>query len=72
MPDPDDCDRRLEALEVKTAFMDDLLDHLNELVAKQQRQIEHLTGELRRLQQQQAGGAGPAPRHPRDDVPPHW
>jgi|JI8StandDraft_2_1071088.scaffolds.fasta_scaffold12538_2 SlyX protein len=61
---------RLEALEVKVAFMDDLLDHLNALVARQQAQIDRLTAEVRRLAEQQPepGGA----RSLRDELPPHW
>lgn len=61
---------RLEALEVKVAFMDDLLDHLNALVARQQGQIDRLTAEVRRLaaQQPEPGVA----RSLRDELPPHW
>jgi SlyX protein len=47
--DQDDTDRRLEALEVKASFADDLLDELNNTVARQQMQIQHLMAQLRAL-----------------------
>ncbi len=68
----DRTDRRLEDLEVKVAFMDDLLDRLNDLVARQQGQIEHLVAELRRQQVQLDGAGSPGGNAPRDERPPHW
>jgi SlyX protein len=68
----DDTDRRLEDLEVKLAFMDDLLDRLNDLVARQQGQINQLAAELRRQQVQLDGAAVGGPGAPRDERPPHW
>lgn len=72
MPDLDDADRRLEALEVKTAFMDDLLDRLNDTVARQQGQIEHLSAALRRLQEHLDAAPGGSRRSLLDEKPPHW
>jgi SlyX protein len=68
----DHTDRRLEDLEVKLAFMDDLLDRLNDLVARQQGQIDQLAAELRRQQVQLDGAAAGGPGAPRDERPPHW
>lgn len=72
MPDLDDTERRLEALEVKTAFMDDLLDRLNDVVSRQQGQIERLHTELRRLQEQLDATPGGGLRSLLDEKPPHW
>ncbi len=68
----DDTDKRLEDLEVRLAFMDDLLDRLNDLVARQQGQIDQLAAELRRQQAQLDGAAAGGPGAPRDERPPHW
>lgn len=62
--------KRLDALEVKVAFMDDLLDHLNGQVALQPAQIDRLTDELRRLRAQLPEPGGPGSG--RDERPPHW
>jgi SlyX protein len=69
--DQDDTDRRLEALEVKASFADDLLDELNNTVARQQMQIQHLMAQLRALQEQ-LPAAGATPRSLRDELPPHY
>ncbi|MET3604760.1 SlyX protein [Sphaerotilus sulfidivorans] len=70
-----DTDTRLTELEIKASYADDLLDHLNEVVARQQ-QIDLLVREVARLNRQlgenaaASGGAGA--RDPRDEIPPHW
>jgi SlyX protein len=68
--------QRLTALEEKACFTDDLVEHLNAQVARQQDQIDLLLRELRRLRQltaasgdgQEAGGF----RSLRDELPPHY
>lgn len=71
-----DTDTRLTELEIKASYADDLLDHLNEVVARQQQQIDLLVREVARLNRQlgenaaASGGAGA--RDPRDEIPPHW
>lgn len=69
MPSP--MDARLEALEVKAAFAEDLLDQLNTQVFRQQRQIDALLHELRTLRER-LPEASTAPRSLRDDIPPHY
>jgi len=84
-PDDDDLDpcqrlaSRLTALEEKACFTDDLVEHLNSQVARQQDQIDLLLRELRRLRQQSADGAGDGAsgdaagfRSLRDELPPHY
>lgn len=69
----DDVDtaRRLEALEVKAAFAEDLLDHLNALVARQQESIEMLVREIARLREQAGAAQDGAPRSLRDELAAH-
>lgn len=63
---------RLDALETKACWTDDLLDHLNRQVAEQQAQIERLTREVVRLRQSQADGQPEGFRSLRDELPPHY
>lgn len=63
---------RLAELEIKASYADDLLDRLNELVYRQQRQIEQLQLELAALRGQWRDNATPALRSLRDELPPHY
>ncbi|HWS74124.1 MAG TPA: SlyX family protein [Quisquiliibacterium sp.] len=72
MQDTNDVEKRLTELEIKAAFTEDLLDHLNRLVARQQEQIELLIRELVQLRQQQAAAGEGSPRSLRDELPPHY
>lgn len=71
--EPTDADARLTALEIKASFAEDLLDTLNEVVARQQAQINRLTTELSTLRNQMPTADGaPVFRSPRDELPPHY
>lgn len=76
MTQPNDIEKRLTDLEVKASFTEDLVDHLNETLVRQQQQIDLLVREVARLNRQlgenaaASGGAGA--RDPRDEIPPHW
>jgi len=64
--------RRLEDLEIKASFTDDLLDQLNLALYRQQQQIDSLARQIEQLRAQSpAPGSGEA-RHPRDELPPHY
>jgi SlyX protein len=66
-------DSRLTELEIKASFAEDLLDRLNQVVVRQQQQIDLLLRELvelRRLQPEDGGA--PAFRSLRDELPPHY
>lgn len=65
-----DVDKRLTDLEVKASFTEDLVDHLNDLVARQQQRIELLIREVGKLKDR-APEPGVA-RDARDDLPPHY
>ena len=65
-------DQRLTDLEIKASFAEDLVDHLNALVARQQTQIDWLLREVAGLRQQAPAGEGGTPRSLRDELPPHF
>jgi SlyX protein len=66
---------RLEELESRLAFQDDLIENLNEVVARQDRDIARLLQRLKELndklvdiaESSAAGGASPG-----HEVPPHY
>ena len=65
-------DTRLINLEIKASYTEDLLDKLDQIVTRQQDQIDRLTREVQFLRQQ-APDEGPVPqRNPRDELPPHY
>jgi SlyX protein len=67
-----DLQDRLDDLEVKLAYMEDAHERLNEVVVRQQNQIDLLLREVSNLQQQAAGADLPSLRSLRDDLPPHY
>ncbi len=63
---------RINELEIKLAYAEDLLDTLNHTVYRQQEQIEALQRQLSDLQRQMQAIPGGAPRSPADELPPHY
>lgn len=70
--DQDPVERRLTALEIKASYGEDLLDRLNEIVARQQAQIDQLLREAALWRQQAHSEDAPAVRSLRDELPPHY
>lgn len=68
----DDIEKRLTDLEIKSSLTEDLADRLNEIVVRQQAQIDLLLRELGRLARQSQADDRPAQQGPRDEVPPHY
>ena len=72
--EPHDIEAKLVDLEIKASYTEDLVDQLNQVVIRQQQQIDALIAEivrLRELNRSQPGGlhpSGPAP----DEKPPHY
>ena len=65
--------QRLESLEIKASFTEDLLDQLNMTIYRQQELIDRLAQEVIQLRRQvPEGGGSPAPRNLRDELPPHY
>ncbi len=69
---PAEVDRRLTELEIKASYADDTLDQLNEIIYRQQQQIDRLERELLQLRQQAPEAGGPVFRSLRDELPPHY
>ncbi|MBK8764832.1 MAG: SlyX family protein [Burkholderiaceae bacterium] len=72
MSHPQDIEQRLTDLEVKASFTEDLVDHLNQTIVRQQAQIDRLTRELVSLREQMAAADAGGPRSLRDELPPHY
>ncbi len=64
--------KRLTDLEIKASFSEDLLDRLDQIIIRQQDQIDRLTQELQWLRQQAPAEGATAPRSLRDELPPHY
>jgi SlyX protein len=68
----DEAARRLTELEIKASFADDLLDQLNQIIVRQQQQIDLLISEISRLRQQIPESDAGSFRSLRDERPPHY
>ena len=68
----DEAARRLTELEIKASFTEDLLDQLNQVIVRQQQQIDTLIREIGHLRQQIPEGDVAAFRSLRDERPPHY
>ena len=72
MESSQDTDQRLTDLEIKASFSEDLLDQLNQIIVRQQAQIDLLLREVGNLRQQSTEGDSGAFRSLRDELPPHY
>jgi SlyX protein len=63
--------RRLDDVEIKLTYAEDLIDELNRTIFRQQQQIDFLAGELRALRDQ-VHSMPQEKRSLRDDIPPHY
>jgi SlyX protein len=72
MEDAARTEHRLTELEIKASYTEDLLDRLNEVVVRQQAQIDLLVRELATLREQGAAMDRESPRSLRDELPPHY
>ena len=73
MPTTEQLQARVEALEIKSAYAEDLLEDLNLTIYKQQQQIDRLVQMVKDLHQrmpEQGGGASAG--NLRDELPPHY
>ena len=70
--DAEALDQRLIDLEIKASFSEDSLDHLNDVIVRQQQQIDELSLVVASLRQQLEQMPGPGFRSLRDELPPHF
>lgn len=71
MTKPGDTEQRLMDLEVKASFTEDLVDQLEQIIVRQQQQIDMLIRQVAELRQPQVNSEGVG-RDARDDLPPHY
>ncbi|MGC1176089.1 SlyX family protein [Polaromonas sp.] len=64
--------KRLTELEIKASFSEDLLDQLNQVIVRQQQQIDLLMREVSELRQQLPEAGTRQPGRSADDLPPHY
>ena len=67
-----DTERRLNELEIKVSYADDLLDQLNNTVFRQQELIDRLMHEIAALKQNLPDAADAPFQSLRDELPPHY
>lgn len=72
LPDDHPTQRRLEALELKVTYLEDLADRLNDEIVRQQQTIERLLAAVQGLSSQVESGAGNTFRSLREELPPHY
>jgi SlyX protein len=72
MTDTSAIDQRLMELEIKASYTEDLLDKLDQVVVRQQAQIDTLTREVIALRQQTYTSSDNVARSVQDELPPHY
>jgi len=63
---------RITNLEIKLSFTEDLIEQLNQIVYKQQQQIEFLYRELKSIKEQASISGGSGSGNLKDEIPPHY
>ena len=72
MAHPHDIEQRLTDLEIKASFTEVLVDDLNQVIVRQQQQLDVLLREVMQLRQQVPEGNPGTFRSLRDELPPHY
>ncbi len=72
MENPHDMEQRLTDLEIKASFNEDMLDQLEQVIIRQQQQIDLLLRQVGQLQSPEMQLEPGAARNPREDLPPHY
>ncbi|MEF7613572.1 SlyX family protein [Aquincola sp. MAHUQ-54] len=72
MEDESPVEHRLTELEIKASYAEDLLDRLNDIVVRQQAQIDLLLREVAQLRRDRPEPDGAVMRNLRDELPPHY
>jgi SlyX protein len=72
MEHADALEHRLNELEIKASYTEDLLDQLNLALYRQQQQIDSLALQVTQLRQQAPESASGGARSLRDELPPHY
>lgn len=65
-------ERRLTDLEIKASFTEDLVEQLNQIIIRQQQDLDALARQIGQLRDQLPEAGTGQPRGARDDLPPHY
>lgn len=65
-------EQRLNNLEAKYAYQDDLVNELNIIVAEQQKTIDMLIKEIRNIAESVSQSSGQTGTNLQDELPPHY
>ncbi len=65
-------DQRLMELEIKSSCTEDLVERLNEVIVRQQAQIDRLQRDLLEIREQARAADPGSFRSLRDEMPPHY
>lgn len=65
-------DDRLTNLEIKASYSEDLVEQLNQIIIRQQTQIDALIHEVMQLKDRVPETSSSQGRNLRDDLPPHF
>ena len=65
-------EQRLTDLEIKASFSEDLLDQLNQVIVRQQQQVDALLREVSQLRRSLMETPAGAPGNALQDLPPHY
>ena len=72
MEQPHDTNKRLTDLEIKASFTEELLEQLDQVIIRQQQQIDSLMREIAHLRAPSTDAGVGAPRDLRAELPPHY
>jgi SlyX protein len=71
-PAADITDQRITDLEIKVTYAEELVEQLEQIIVRQQQQIDGLLRSVAQLRQPSTDGGLGAARSLRDDLPPHF
>ena len=72
MEHPNNIEQRLTELEIKASFTEELLEQLDQVIVRQQRQIDILLSQITQLQVLNTDAGAGVTRNLRDELPPHY
>ena len=67
-----DNESRITELEIKASYLEDTVEQLNQVLVRQQREIDALIRELGEMKNRVPEGGEPSFRSLRDELPPHY
>ena len=65
-------DERLNELEIKASFTEDLVEQLNQIIIRQQQDLDAVARQIGQLRDQLPEPGTGQPRSARDELPPHY